>query len=176
MTFASQHKHYLLEITCAFVTFIDDYSMHAWVYPINKKSQVFGCFKTFLGMVENAFKCKVGTLCVAQGGDYMSSNFNTFLVDHGVKHKCTLPYTPEYNGVFERKNGSLMKMAHYMVKSQALLHAFWLEVFMCVAYILNRCPMKALQSIMPYEAWHDRKPLVAHLHVFGCLAYVLVPS
>ena len=46
---------------------------------------------------------------------------------------------------------------------------------MCAAYILNRCPTKALQSITPYEAWHGRKPSIGHLRVFGCLAYALVP-
>ena len=45
---------------------------------------------------------------------------------------------------------------------------------MCAAYILNRCPTKALQSITPYEAWHGKKPSIGHLRVFGCLAYALV--
>ena len=66
-------------------------------------------------------------------------------------------------------------MARCMVKSQVLPHAFWLEAVMCATYVLNRCPTKALQSITPYEAWHGRKPCVAHLRVFGCLAYALVP-
>ena len=47
---------------------------------------------------------------------------------------------------------------------------------MCPTYVLNMYPTKALQSITPYEAWHDRKPSVAHLRVFGCLAYALVPE
>ena len=47
---------------------------------------------------------------------------------------------------------------------------------MCATYVLNRCPTKALQSFTPYEAWHGTKPFVAHLHVFGCLAYALVPQ
>ena len=86
-----------------------------------------------------------------------------------------MPYTPQQNGVAERKSMSLMEMARCMVKSQFLPHAFWLEAVMCATYVLNRCPTKALQSITPYEAWHGRKPFVAHLHVFGCLAYALVP-
>ena len=61
-------------------------------------------------------------------------------------------------------------------QGQALPHSFWLEAAMCATYVLNRCPTKALQSITPYEAWHGRKPFVAHLRVFGCLAYVLVPA
>ena len=70
---------------------------------------------------------------------------------------------------------SLMEMARCMVKSQFLPHAFWLEVVMCATYVLNWCPTKALESITPYEAWHGRKPSVAHLRVFGCLVYALVP-
>ena len=69
-----------------------------------------------------------------------------------------------------------MEMARCMVKSQALPHGFWLEAVMCATYVLNRCPTKALQSITPYEAWHGTKPSVAHLRVFGCLAYALVPQ
>ena len=63
-----------------------------------------------------------------------------------------------------------------MVKSQALPHAFWLEVVMCSTYVLNKCPTKALKTVTPYEAWHGRKPYVAHMYVFGYLAYALVPQ
>ena len=66
-------------------------------------------------------------------------------------------------------------MARCMVKSQLLPNGFWLEAVMCAAYILKRCPTKALRSITPYEAWHGRKPSIGHLRVFDCLAYVLVP-
>ena len=85
-----------------------------------------------------------------------------------------MPYTPQQNGVAERKNRSLMEMARCMVKSQQLPHVFWLEAVMCAAYILNRFPTKALQSITPYEAWHGKKPFFGHLRVFGCLGYALV--
>ena len=46
---------------------------------------------------------------------------------------------------------------------------------MCTAYILNKCPTKAFQSITPYEPWHGGNPSIGHLRVFGCLAYALVP-
>ena len=45
-----------------FVNFIDDYSRHAWVYPLKAKSEVFLCFKQFLVMAENVSGCKMGTL------------------------------------------------------------------------------------------------------------------
>ena len=158
-----------------FVTFIDDYSRHAWVYPLKAKSEVFLCFKQFLVMAENVSGCKMGTLRSDRGGEYMSSEFNAFLAERGIKHQCIVPYTPQQNGVAERKNRSLMEMARCMVKSQSLPHGFWLEAVMCATYVLNRCPTKALQVVTPYEAWHGRKPSIGHLRVFGCLAYALVP-
>ena len=93
-----------------FVTFIDDYSRHAWVYPLKANSEVFLCFKIFLVMAENVSKCKMGTLCSDRGGEYMSFEFNAFLAEHGIKHQCTVPYTPQQNGVAKRKNRSLMEM------------------------------------------------------------------
>ena len=126
-------------------------------------------------MAKNLKVCKVGTLRLDRGGEYMSLDFNAYLAECGIKHQCTVPYTPQQNGVAERKNRSLMEMARCMVKSQALPHSFWLEAVMCATYVLNRCPTKALQSITPYEAWHGRKPSISHLRVFGCLAYAMVP-
>ncbi len=77
-----------------FVTFLDDYSRHAWVYPLKAKSEVFLCFKQFFVMAENVYGCKVGTLRSDRGGEYMSKEFNTFLAERGIKHQCTVPYTP----------------------------------------------------------------------------------
>jgi len=159
-----------------FVTFIDDYSRHAWVYPLKAKSEGFMFFKQFLALAENVSKCTMGTLRSDRGGEYMSHEFNAFLVSRGIKHQCTVPYTPQQNGVAERKNRSLTEMARCMVKSQALPHSFWLEAIMCATYVLNRCLTKALQSMTPYEAWHDRKPSIEHMRVFGCLSYALVPQ
>ena len=130
------------------------------------KSDVFMCFKHFVAMAENVSGCKVGTLRSDRGGEYMSKEFDAYLAECGIKPQCTVPYTPQQNGVAERKNRSLMEMARCMVKSQALPHAFWLEAVMCAT----------LQSVTPYESWHGRKPSVAHLRVFGCLAYALVPQ
>ena len=106
------------------MTFIDDYSRHAWEYPLKEKSEVSMCFKHFIAMAENVSGCKVGTLPFDRGGEYMSKEFDAYLAEFGIKHQCAVPYTPQQNGVAERKIRSLMEMARCMVKSQALPHAF----------------------------------------------------
>jgi hypothetical protein len=39
-------------------------------------------------------------------------------------------------------------------------------------YVLNWCPMKSIDGMTPFEAWHRRKPVVHHLRTFGCIMYV----
>ena len=69
--------HYLY-----FVTFIDDYSRHAWVYPLKSKSEVFLCFKQFVCLAGNLSGCKVDTLRSDRGVEYMSKQFDAFLAEH----------------------------------------------------------------------------------------------
>ncbi|KAG6476133.1 hypothetical protein ZIOFF_065369 [Zingiber officinale] len=49
---------------------------------------------------------------------------------------------------------------------------FWGEAVRHAVYLLNRLPTKALGDHTPFEAWMGRKPHLAHLRVFGCVAYV----
>ncbi|MCO5556563.1 hypothetical protein L7F22_010113 [Adiantum nelumboides] len=120
--------------------------------------------------------CKVQTLRTDRGGEYMSGAFKDFLGKKGIKHQCTMPYTPQQNGVAERKNMSLMEMARCMLKAKSLPHKLWMEAVACAAHVLNRCPTRALKTITPYESWYDRKPSVSYLRVFGCLAYAHIPQ
>ncbi|KAG6491196.1 hypothetical protein ZIOFF_052532 [Zingiber officinale] len=48
---------------------------------------------------------------------------------------------------------------------------FWGEAVRHAVYLLNRLPTKALGERTPFEAWMGRKPHLAHLKVFGCIAY-----
>ena len=43
-------------------------------------------------------------------------------------------------------------------------------------YLLNRLPTRAVSGATPYEAWSKKKPRVDYLKVFGCIAYMKVPS
>ena len=42
---------------------------------------------------------------------------NNFCQDHGIVHQVTAPYTPQFNGISERKNQTLMDMLNAMLLS-----------------------------------------------------------
>jgi hypothetical protein len=45
-----------------------------------------------------------------------------------------------------------------------------------IIYTLNRCPTRAVLYLTPDEAWLRYKPSVAHMRIFGCIAYAQVPK
>ncbi|KAL8091057.1 hypothetical protein AgCh_040237 [Apium graveolens] len=46
----------------------------------------------------------------------------------------------------------------------------------CEENRINRLPTRVVSGITPYEAWCKRKPHLEHIRVFGCLAYMKVPT
>ena len=44
------------------------------------------------------------------GGEYTSSEFGNYCDDEGIVREVVPPYTPQQNGVPERKNRSIMNM------------------------------------------------------------------
>jgi hypothetical protein len=65
--------------------------------------------------------------------------------------QLTVPYTPQQNGVAERKNHTLIEMTNCMIQSKGLSLKYWEEDIKCENYIVNHTPTKALKNITPKE-------------------------
>ena len=111
-----------------------------------------------------------------RGGEYISNEFYIFYKNHGIKHQLTASYSPQQNGVAERKNRTICEMARSMLKGKNLPKVFWAEAMSCSVYILNRCPTKSVLNMTPEEAWSSHKPDVSSFRVFGCVVYAHVPN
>ncbi|GAU45509.1 hypothetical protein TSUD_129550 [Trifolium subterraneum] len=117
-----------------------------------------------------------GVLRTDGGGEYMSSEFTALCEQDGIIHEVTPPYTPQQNGIAERKNRTIMNMVRSMLNSKGLPKELWGEAVATTTYVLNRCPTKRLEGITPEECWTGSKPSVSHLRVFGSVAYKHVPD
>jgi transposase InsO family protein len=90
---------------------------------------------------------KVVNILKTDGGDeYTSRYFESYCTSQGIFHEVTAPYTPQHNGLVERRNESLLDMARSMLKENKLPLAFWGKAVNTAAYILNRCPIKKLKN------------------------------
>ncbi|GJV97012.1 retrovirus-related pol polyprotein from transposon TNT 1-94 [Tanacetum coccineum] len=154
-----------------FVTFIDDFSRKCWVYFLEQKSEVFETFKKFKATVEKTTGQYIKALRSDRGGEYLSISFIKFCEEQGIKRFLTTPYTPQQNGIAERKNQTIMNMVRSMLKSKNMPKEFWAEAVQCVVYIKNRCPHVKLGDKTPQECWSGVKPMVSHFKVFGNVAY-----
>jgi hypothetical protein len=111
-----------------------------------------------------------------KGGEYDSNVFHEFCKHHGIKIQFTSRYTPQQNGVVERKNITIMNMARSMLKEKQLSNDFWGEAISCSIYVLNRSPTKSVKKKFPQEAWTCMSCSEVQFRVFGCVAYAHVPK
>ena len=88
----------------------------------------------------------------------------------------SIPYTPQQNGVAERKNRSLKEMETCMREAKTLPPKFWAEAIKYASYIQNRFLDKYLDGMSPSEAWSGHKPDVTHFRIFGSKAWARIPT
>ena len=89
--------------------------------------------------------------------------------------QLTAGYSPQQNGVAERRNRYLQEIAVCMLLDAGLGKQYWGEAIAATAYIQNRLPLWVVQKT-PMELWCGEKPNLSELKVFGCEAYVYVPD
>ena len=106
------------------LTFIDDFSRYFWVHFLKHKYEVFDLFKVFRALVENQSGRKLKILISDNGGEYFNYVFIHYCKDAGNRMKHSIPYTPQQNGVAERKNRSLKEMATCMMDSRLFHQSF----------------------------------------------------
>ncbi|GKC26312.1 integrase [Tanacetum coccineum] len=159
-----------------FLLFVDDYSRMCWVYFLKSKSEAFDFFKKFKALAENQCNRKLKILRTDRGGEFLSNEFSRFCDEYGIKRELTAPYTPEQNGIAERKNRTIVEMARSMLKTKNLEDEFWAEAVATAVYLINISPTKAVWNVTPYEAWYESKPSVSHLRIFGCTCYAIISS
>ncbi|MCO5559390.1 hypothetical protein L7F22_012989 [Adiantum nelumboides] len=154
----------------------DDYSRMTWVYFLKAKSEAFEVFLEFKVMIEKDNGCHIKCLRTDGGGEYMSHSFDDYLREQGIKKQITCRYTTQQNGVAERKNRVIAKIARAMMNEMNMPLTYWAEAVHTAVHIMNRTPTAAIHEISPYERLYGIKPTIFYMKVFGCVCYVHVPK
>ncbi|KAJ9537911.1 hypothetical protein OSB04_030644 [Centaurea solstitialis] len=158
-----------------FITFTDDFSRYGYVYLMRHKSETFEKFKEYQNEVQNLLDKRIKFLRSDRGGEYLSDEFDNHLMECGIVSQLTPPYTPQMNGVSERRNRTLLDMVRTMMGHSSLPVSFWGHALETAAHILNRAPTKSVEKT-PYELWKGKKPNISFLKIWGCEVYVKRPT
>jgi len=86
-----------------FMLLIDDFSRWSYVYMLKTKDQALDAFVKFKAEVENITRNSINTLRSDRGGEFLSKLFQDVCDKAGIRRHLTAPYSPQQNGVVERK-------------------------------------------------------------------------
>jgi transposase InsO family protein len=157
-----------------FMTLIDDSTRFCYIYLLKSKYEALHYFKIYKAEVENQLEKKIKHLRSDRGGEYFSNTFDTFCEEHGIVHERTPPYSPQSNGIAERKNRTLTDLVNVMLETAGLSKEWWGEAILTACHVLNRVPMKN-KEVTPFEEWKKKRITLSYLRTWGCLAKVSVP-
>ena len=147
-----------------FITFTNDFSRYGFVYLMKHKSESFKKFKEFKNEVQNQLGKNIKALRSDRGGEYLSQEFADYLKEYGMVSQLTPPGTPQWNGVSERRNRTLLDMVRSMMSHAELSNSFWEYALLTAAFTLNRVPSKSVQKTT-YEIWTGRNPNMSFLNI-----------
>ncbi|GJV29765.1 zinc finger, CCHC-type containing protein [Tanacetum coccineum] len=125
---------------------VDDCTRFMWAYFLTSKDQALSTFKEFRQKIEMEMRMKVRMLRTDRGGEFTSNEFTKYCKENGIARQLTAPYSPQQNGVVERRNRT----------------------------VLSTTTEWTLEDKTPYEALYNRKPNLENLRIFGCTAYAKI--
>jgi transposase InsO family protein len=130
---------------------IDDFSRYTWVFFLHDKSEVTSIFKKFAKKAQNEFDCKIKKIRSDNRKEFDNTNIHEYCDEIGIKHEVFATYTPQQNGVVERKNMTLITLARTMIDEYNTPERFWDEAVNTACYASNRLFPHWLLEKTPYE-------------------------
>jgi hypothetical protein len=129
--------------------------------------------KEILEKAINEFDAKVKKIRSDNGTEFKNTQVEDFLDEEGTRHEFLAPYTPQQNGVAERKNCTLIEMARTMFDEYKSLDRFWTEAINMTCHATNRLYLHKLLKKTSYELLTGNKPNVSYFCVFRSKCYIL---
>jgi hypothetical protein len=133
---------------------VDDLNRYMWVDVIPSTNRVVAAIMEIQARAEGESSPKLMVLRIDHGGGFTARQFVEYCTTKDMHDQHTTPYNIQWNG-------TVVTTARSMLKAKGLPGWFWGEA-----------GMKSVDGMTPFEAWHEKKPVVHYLRTFGCILYV----
>jgi transposase InsO family protein len=141
---------------------VDDYSCFTLVFFLQDKSETQEVLKKFLRRAQNEFDAKVKKIRSDNITEFKNTQVEDFLDEKDIKHEFLARYTPQQNGVAERKNRTLIEMARTMLDEYKISDRFWAEKINTACHATNHLYLHKLLKKMSYELLTGNKLNVSY--------------
>jgi IS30 family transposase len=128
------------------------------VFFLQDKSEAHEVLKKFLRREQNEFNAKVKKIISDNGTELKNTQVKDFLNEEGIKYKFSALYTPQQNGVAERKNRTIIEMTRTMLDEYKISDRFWAKMINIACHATNRLYLHKLIKKTSYELLIGNKP------------------
>ncbi|GKD42550.1 retrovirus-related pol polyprotein from transposon TNT 1-94 [Tanacetum coccineum] len=105
---------------------------------------------------------------------FRNHELKSFCDDKGISQNFPSPYTPEQNGIAERKNRTLIEAARTILNGSVLSKHFQTEAVRIACYTQNRSIIVKRHDKTPYEIFRERILDISYFHVFDALSLFII--
>ena len=156
-----------------FATFVIDYSRTTWLYLMKNRSKLFSHFCAFCAEIHTQFYVFVQNLRSDNAKEYMSEQFQSFMLQNGILHQTSCVDTPSQNGVAKSKNRHFLETARALLFQMHVPKHFRVDVVSTACFLINRMPSSVLDWTTPFQTLFPHKSLFPiELRVFRCTCFV----
>ena len=160
-----------------FLIFVDDYSRMTWAFLLKQKSDTAKTLQNFCSMIKRQFNTDIKCFRSDNAKDFCNNELKEFFAYHGIRHETSCPYTPQQNGLAERKIGDIMNKGRTLMFAANMPRNLWGFAILTAVYLINRVPSKGLNMTAPIELLESKFLIVQgeklKPKIFGCVGYVL---
>jgi transposase InsO family protein len=108
-----------------FLLLVDDATRYMWVALLMTKDAATDAIKHLQAMAEKGSGRKLQVLRTDNAREFTAVEFAAHYADEGIPHYYSAPYSPQQNGVMERRNQMMVAMARALLKQRNLPTWFW---------------------------------------------------
>lgn len=154
-----------------FLTITDHFSDYTEVKYLKQKSEAKLHIKNFIEFTKNQLNQKPKIFRTDRGTEFLDAELKNYLASEGIEIQHTTPYSPQQNGVAERKNRTLNDAVRTMLISSDLPQTLWAEAMKNAVYTFNRIVRKK-KNATPIELFFNKKAKATFVE-FGTEVYVM---
>lgn len=157
-----------------FLTIVEDFSRSTWTFLLKNKREASNHLKNFVQLIETQFNIRIKQIRTDNAFELGNSiDLKNFFAEKGIIHQTTCSYTPQQNGVVERKHKHLLETSRALLFQSNVPIKFWGDCVLTATHLINRFPSRVLKNKTPFEILFGSTPNYKHLKVFGCLCYAI---
>ena len=159
-----------------FLSILDDCTNFGFIGPLQQNSDAYKFYCCTEALIKHTSQSQVVTVCVNGTPELCEGHMGTHLWHSGIAVQITAPYAHQQNSKAECYIQTLEDGMQALIADSKLPPSFWHDAICAYQYLHNCLPISVLPAgITPFEAYCGCKPDLAHLWVWGCQCFVLIP-